>query len=189
MGEVLGIRHCPFCGGKARTVRYHAHAVVVRCTNCECEGPDVSANEAEAIAAWNRRSSSDEAEVVAWTWTVVRPGYMDRAWSWGKDRPHSYDATPLYASPSSVKAGVTEAMAKAALALLTAEDTRQDKLHELLETIREQIRIEVAPEHRPDGLMTNIQNAVYAMRGRTKLMDDAALAAALDEGMGEARNA
>ena len=55
---------CPFCGGKAKTVRYHAHSVVVRCTSCECEGPDVSATETEAIAAWNRRSSDEQAEVV-----------------------------------------------------------------------------------------------------------------------------
>ena len=63
--------------------------------------------------------------------------------------------------------------------VLQAEDTRQDKIHELLETIREQIRTEIAPEHRPEGLMTNIQNAVYAMRGRTRLTDDAALVGAL----------
>lgn len=62
-----------------------------------------------------------------------------------------------------------------ALKLLAAEDARQAKLHELLETIREQIRLEVAPEHRPDGLFKNIQDAVYAMRGRTPLMNDAAL--------------
>jgi hypothetical protein len=67
----------------------------------------------------------------------------------------------------------------AARQLLAAEDARQEKLHELLETIREQIRLEVAPEHRPEGLFTNIQNAVYAMRGRTRLLDDAALVAAL----------
>lgn len=62
-----------------------------------------------------------------------------------------------------------------ALRLLAAEDERQSKLHELLETIREQIRTEIEPEHRPDGLFTNIQNAVYAMRGRTLLMNDAAI--------------
>ncbi|WP_409188397.1 hypothetical protein [Bradyrhizobium sp. RDM4] len=63
--------------------------------------------------------------------------------------------------------------------LLAAEDARQDKLHELLEAIREQIRLEVAPEHRPEGLFNNIQNAVYAMRGRTRLMNDAAILVAL----------
>ena len=63
--------------------------------------------------------------------------------------------------------------------LLAAEDARQDKLHELLETIREQIRLDVAPEHRPEGLFKNIQDAVYAMRGRTRLMNDAAILVAL----------
>jgi len=48
-------------------------------------------------------------------------------------------------------------------------------LHDILETIREQIRLEVAPEHRPATLFQNIQDAVYAMRGRTRLMDDAAI--------------
>ena len=66
-----------------------------------------------------------------------------------------------------------------ALRLLAAEDARQAKLHELLETIREQIRLEVAPEHRPEGLFQNIQDAVYAMRGRTPLMNDAAITAPL----------
>ena len=62
---------------------------------------------------------------------------------------------------------------------LKAEDARQAKLHELLETIREQIRLEVLPEHRPEGLFQNIQNAVYAMRGRTPLMNDAVITSRL----------
>ena len=66
-----------------------------------------------------------------------------------------------------------------ALRLLTAEDERQAKIHDLLETIREQIRLGIAPGHRPDGLMANIQNAVYALRGRLRLVDDAAIIAAL----------
>lgn len=81
--------------------------------------------------------------------------------------------------PAPAEAVVTDAMRAAALTLLKAEDARQDKLHDLLEHIREQIRLDVAPEHRPERLMQNIQNAVYAMRGRTRLMDDAALTAAL----------
>lgn len=68
-----------------------------------------------------------------------------------------------------------------AMELLAAEDGRQAKLHDLLETIREQIRLEVAPEHRPVALFTNIQNAVYAMRGRTPLLNDAAIAETLRE--------
>lgn len=69
-----------------------------------------------------------------------------------------------------------------------AEDDRQDKLHDLLETIREQIRLEIAPEHRPTGLMTNIQNAVYAMRGRTRLMNDVRVTALARAGL-DARKA
>ncbi|MGX9392525.1 hypothetical protein ACWX0K_20540 [Nitrobacteraceae bacterium UC4446_H13] len=68
---------------------------------------------------------------------------------------------------------------KEALRLLKAEDDRQSKLHDLLETIREQIRTGVEPEHRPEGLFRNIQDAVYAMRGRTPLMNDAAITCAL----------
>lgn len=67
-----------------------------------------------------------------------------------------------------------------ALKLLAAEDERQGKLHELLETIREQIRTGVEPEHRPDGLFKNIQDAVYAMRGRTPLLNDAAIVSIFD---------
>ena len=68
-----------------------------------------------------------------------------------------------------------------ALHLLAAEDARQDKLQEILETIREQIRLEIQPENRPDGLFKNIQDAVYAMRGRTRLTDDAAITHVLSE--------
>jgi hypothetical protein len=73
-----------------------------------------------------------------------------------------------------------------ALRLLMAEDERQSKLHDLLETIREQIRTGVEPEHRPGGLFKNIQDAVYAMRGRTRLMDDGAITKIFD-GQQEAR--
>ncbi|MGX9443900.1 hypothetical protein ACWX0K_15160 [Nitrobacteraceae bacterium UC4446_H13] len=72
-----------------------------------------------------------------------------------------------------------DAQRQEALRLLKAEDDRQSKLHDLLETIREQIRIGVEPEHRPEGLFNNIQNAVYAMRGRTLLMNDAAITCVL----------
>jgi hypothetical protein len=68
---------------------------------------------------------------------------------------------------------------QAAMDVFRAEDERQTKLHELLETIREQIRTEVAPEHRPQGLFKNIQDAVYAMRGRTPILNDARVSAVL----------
>ncbi|MCK1275889.1 hypothetical protein IVB46_11675 [Bradyrhizobium sp. 61] len=76
----------------------------------------------------------------------------------------------------------------AAMRLLAAEDERQSKLHEILETIREQIRLEVAPEHRPEGLFKNIQDAVYAMRGRTRLMDDAAITHAIQSRIADGRS-
>lgn len=66
-----------------------------------------------------------------------------------------------------------------AIRLLAAEDKRQLQLLELLETIREQIRLSVKPEHRPEGLFKNIQDAVYALRGRLPLMNDAAIMAPL----------
>lgn len=67
-----------------------------------------------------------------------------------------------------------------ALELIAAEDERQTKLHDLLETIREQIRTGIEPGHRPEGLFKNIQDAVYAMRGRTPLLNDAVIVGAFD---------
>lgn len=55
--------------------------------------------------------------------------------------------------------------------ILIAEEERQSRLHDLLEVIREQIRTGVPPEHRPEDLFKNIQNALYAMRGRHLLSD------------------
>ena len=66
-----------------------------------------------------------------------------------------------------------------AIRLLKAEDTRQLQILELLETIREQVRLGVKPEHRPDGLMKNLQTAVYGLRGRMPLLNDAAIMALL----------
>jgi hypothetical protein len=63
--------------------------------------------------------------------------------------------------------------------LLKAEDQRQLQILELLETIREQVRLGVKPEHRPDGLMKNLQTAVYGLRGRMPLLNDAAIMAPL----------
>lgn len=80
---------------------------------------------------------------------------------------------------AALRSAPVKAVGSEALRLLAAEDARQEKLHELLETIREQIRLGVEPEHRPDGLFQNIQDAVYAMRGRTLLMNDIAITAAL----------
>lgn len=89
------------------------------------------------------------------------------------------------AYPDRSALSIGKSMAGEALRLLAAEDERQSKLHEILETIREQIRLSVAAEHRPDGLFKNIQDAVYAMRGRTPLMNDVAITAALSAPVGE----
>lgn len=84
---------------------------------------------------------------------------------------------------SAATAGVIEARR-----LLAAEDARQDKLQEILETIREQIRLEIQPENRPDGLFKNIQDAVYAMRGRTRLIDEAAIIHAIESRIADRRS-
>jgi hypothetical protein len=65
-------------------------------------------------------------------------------------------------SDAAIRAAAFEEAAKIA----ESDEVRQSKLHELLETIREQIRLEIPPENRPENLFNNIQNAVYAMRGR-----------------------
>ncbi len=91
---------------------------------------------------------------------------------------HGWATAPATPPQPAVSGEVREA-AKVALDLLDAEDARQSKLHDLLETIREQIRLDVEPDHRPAGLFQNIQDAVYAMRGRTLLMNDAAITSPL----------
>lgn len=55
--------------------------------------------------------------------------------------------------------------------VLEAEERRQMALSDMLEEIREQVRVGIAPEHRPAGLFQKVQDAVYAMRGRERLAD------------------
>lgn len=62
-----------------------------------------------------------------------------------------------------------EASLAEALEVIRMRGLREQTLHELLEKLREQIRLGVKAEHRPDGLFANIQNAVYIMRGRDDL--------------------
>lgn len=52
------------------------------------------------------------------------------------------------------------------MALAASYAERQQKLHDLLETIREKIRLGIPADQRPEGLFRDIQDAVYAMRGR-----------------------
>jgi len=68
--------------------------------------------------------------------------------------------------------------AQRALNLLKAQDERTQKIHDMLEDIREQI-LEMPVEHRPAGLFNNMQHVVYAMRGRVPLMSDAAITSPL----------
>lgn len=82
--------------------------------------------------------------------------------------------------PSSpVSAEVTEAARKEALRLLQERDNRDDQVQEIIEDLREIVLLMPAAS-RPEGLMKKAQDATYAMRGRLRLMDDAALTAALD---------
>lgn len=111
---------CPFCGGKARLLEDNQHSTAwyVECSgdidkSCAVAPSVWAETEAKAIAAWNRRSSSDEqAEVVAWlTETDVKRlkklGTIDcRLYA---EQTGSRWIVPAYASPSGVKAGVTEA--------------------------------------------------------------------------------
>lgn len=89
------------------------------------------------------------------------------------------NVTPLYASPQP-EAVITEEVRAEALRLLKARDERDDKVQEIIEDLREIVLLMPAAS-RPDGLFKHAQDAVYAMRGRTRLMDDAALTAALKE--------
>lgn len=93
--------------------------------------------------------------------------------------PESSLPAKMLAYEAALRSAPVKAVGSEALRLLAAEDARQEKLHELLETIREQIRLGIEPEHRPEGLFQNIQDAVYAMRGRTLLMNDVAITSAL----------
>lgn len=96
----------------------------------------------------------------------------------GWDRSEVF-VRPLYASPQP-EAAITEEMRAEALRLLKARDERDDKVQEIIEDLREIVLLMPAAS-RPDGLFKHAQDAVYAMRGRTRLMDDAALTATLKE--------
>lgn len=109
------------------------------------------------------------------------PKYWEGAGWYDNAEEVADDIIALFPSPA--PAAVEELVARlgAVADLLGKQDERQTKLHDLLETIREQIRLGVPPEHRPDGLFKNIQNAVYAMRGRMPLLNDAAITSPLAE--------
>ena len=47
---------CPFCGGEASKRLFYKGKYRVHCNVCDANSDDVWDTEAEAIAAWNRRS-------------------------------------------------------------------------------------------------------------------------------------
>jgi Lar family restriction alleviation protein len=126
---------CPFCGGEASVHRgEHAfYDAKIRCAGCQAEGPifdvddgeanEAGQNEAESIAAWNRRTPAPEGE--AWGYATRRIAFADGTkvdGPWGLDTGLSLDMArtdpcwevqPLYASPV-VPVGVSEVLDAAA---------------------------------------------------------------------------
>lgn len=94
----------------------------------------------------------------------------------GYDYHPSFSVTSqrLYTSPQPQPRAATEQMKAEALRLLKGHDERDDKVQQIIEDLREIILLMPAAS-RPEGLMEQAQAAVYAMRGRTRLMDDAAI--------------
>lgn len=81
-------------------------------------------------------------------------------------------------SDPAVRDRVTDDMRAEALRLLQQKDERDDRIQEIIEDLREIVLLMPAAS-RPDGLMKKAQDAVYGMRGRLRLTDDAILTAAL----------
>jgi hypothetical protein len=101
----------------------------------------------------------------AWGRVIFEHSHVQALWE-GWCRRAAHDA-PRVNDPR-VIASITSHVAAN---ILIAEAERQSRVHDLLETIREQVRLGVAPEHRPEGLFKNVQDALYAMRGRNLLND------------------
>lgn len=66
------LKPCPFCAGEAKLKPLNAHYWCVRCLSCYLSLPAHHMPE-EAIAAWNRRHASEEANVRK----VVEDGIYD----------------------------------------------------------------------------------------------------------------
>jgi len=132
--EVL--KRCPFCGSEATLERVPETMIadctdaVVRCSNCGALGPPILYERdtgqddphPEAIAAWNRRSSDEQAEVVGLL-GYMRAEDRERAGDtairqtsfWVSYTQNAYYSVPVYGSPPAVAAGgVTEERVEAA---------------------------------------------------------------------------
>jgi hypothetical protein len=113
------LRPCPFCGGSAKWADRACNIARVKCTACGASvyGPEsrnYDAASSSAIAAWNRRSSDEQAEVVGWMHPVWIGRLANGEISQPVLRPTNEgrsDLIPLYASPPAVAAGgVTDQM-------------------------------------------------------------------------------
>ena len=49
------------------------------------------------------------------------------------------------------------------------DDDWLQKVHNLAEAIRENVRENIDPKHRPDGFFSSVQNLIYALRGRRSI--------------------
>lgn len=133
------LKPCPFCGGSAKWADRACNIARVKCTACGASvyGPEsrnYDAASSSAIAAWNRRSSDEQAEVVGWAYERLTHLMIAGEDRWIK---HLSETEPrpsdnirnvrrLYASPPAVAAGgVTEERLEAgakALCLATGLD-------------------------------------------------------------------
>lgn len=64
---MANLKPCPFCGGEAyikKTPDYGSEKPRLFATCCVCgvETPPIARNRKEAIAAWNRRATDEEAQ-------------------------------------------------------------------------------------------------------------------------------
>lgn len=53
--DELGIKPCPFCGGKNNL---NIQSDMVWCGDCDCAGPQVTDGECAAVDAWNERTEN-----------------------------------------------------------------------------------------------------------------------------------
>jgi Lar family restriction alleviation protein len=105
MGNEL--KPCPFCGGAASLALCGFGTAKATCMDCGSEGA-YSPSREDAIAAWNRRSSSASdpvGEPVAWLLEFTDPHDGKRSRTVWMNKPRDYElmpgdtVSPLYASP------------------------------------------------------------------------------------------